>query len=111
MPVEVMYLISRNGRSKGLRGIRSLRNYFRKLQLTAEQNLELTRCSRICNVGTIWHFMSSFLHLRYVYPHFHINYERFPMHSGLGPGHLVGKDFSFQVEKLLCNTLQYHNIR
>ena len=33
------------------------------------------------------------------------------LHSGLGPGHLVGKDFSFQVEKLLCNTLQYHNIR
>ena len=24
---------------------------------------------------------------------------------------MVGKDFSFQVEKLLCNTLQYHSIR
>ena len=54
-------------RSKGLRGIirsfdvhRKCIDALKKLQLTAEQNQILTRCSRICNVGTIWPFMSSF---------------------------------------------------
>ena len=55
--------ISRNRRSKGLRGIRSLCNLmsiekcidtFRKRQPIAEQNQILSSCSRICNVGTIF---------------------------------------------------------
>ena len=50
--------ISRNWRSKGLRGIRSLRNtmsienVWTHSQLTAEKSQILTSCSRICNVGT-----------------------------------------------------------
>ena len=49
--------ISRNWRSKGLRGIRSLRNSISiemngRIRKTAEKKLILTSCSRICNVGT-----------------------------------------------------------